>query len=45
MRPDCGAECPGPDVLEVGDDEDDGVDERLAALASLLGDDQAKKIG
>jgi uncharacterized protein len=45
MRPDCGAECSGPDVLEVGDDDNDGVDERLAALASLLGDDQAKKTG
>ncbi len=45
MRPDCGAECPGPDVLEVGDGDNDGVDERLAALASLLGDDQAKKTG
>ena len=43
MRPDCGLECPGPDVLEVGgedDASDDLVDERLAALASLLGDDQ-----
>lgn len=41
MRPDCGAECPGPDVLEAGEpDETDGVDARLAALASLLGDDE-----
>ena len=42
MRPDCGAECPGPDLLEVGgedDASDDHVDERLAALASLLPDD------
>ena len=42
MRPDCGAECPGPDLLEVGgedDASDDYVDERLAALASLLPDD------
>lgn len=42
MRPDCGAECPGPDL--PGDDDepaaDEAVDERLAALASLLGDDQ-----
>jgi uncharacterized protein len=46
MRPDCGAECPGPDMLEAGgDDESDEVDERLAALASLLGDDQARKTG
>jgi uncharacterized protein len=43
MRPDCGADCPGPDLLEVGAEDDAGddlVDERLAALASLLGDDQ-----
>jgi uncharacterized protein len=41
MRPDCGAECPGPDVLEAGERDDaDEVDDRLAALASLLGDDQ-----
>jgi uncharacterized protein len=43
MRPDCGADCPGPDLLEVGgedDASDDLVDDRLAALASLLGDDQ-----
>jgi uncharacterized protein len=44
MRPDCGADCPGPDLLEVGGEADAGddiVDERLAALASLLGDEQA----
>jgi uncharacterized protein len=43
MRADCGADCPGPDLLEVGGDTDAGddlVDERLAALASLLPDDQ-----
>ena len=43
MRPDCGADCPGPDLLEVGGEDDAGddpFDERLAALASLLGDDQ-----
>jgi len=43
MRPDCGTECPGPDVLEVGGEDgaaDAGVDERLAALARLLADDQ-----
>ncbi len=41
MRPDCGDECPGPDVLARESDEgNEGiVDERLAALASLLGDD------
>ena len=46
MRPDCGPDCPGPDVLEVGGDHgasDDAVDERLAALASLLADDQASE--
>lgn len=43
MRPDCGLECPGPDVLEVGGEDgasNDPVDERLAALANLLGDEQ-----
>jgi uncharacterized protein len=43
MRPDCGSECPGPDVLEVGGEDGaskEPVDERLAALASLLADDQ-----
>jgi uncharacterized protein len=43
MRPDCGSECPGPDVLEVGGEDGattDPVDERLAALANLLADDQ-----
>jgi uncharacterized protein len=43
MRPDCGPDCPGPDVLEVGGDDgasDDVVDERLAALASLLAEDR-----
>jgi uncharacterized protein len=46
MRPDCGPDCPGPDVLEVGGDDgasDDAVDERLAALASLLADDQVSE--
>jgi uncharacterized protein len=41
MRPDCGADCPGPDQV-VGDNED-VVDERLAALANLLGDDQTSE--
>jgi len=43
MRPDCGLECPGPDLLEVGGEDgasNDPVDERLAALANLLADDQ-----
>lgn len=41
MRPDCGAECPGPDLPGESDEasEEEPVDERLAALASLLGDD------
>ena len=39
MRPACGDDCPGPDVLESGDA--DAVDDRLAALAVLLDDDQA----
>jgi uncharacterized protein len=41
MRPDCGPDCPGPDVTEVGDDE--AVDDRFAALANLLGDDQGNE--
>ncbi len=44
MRADCGADCPGPDVLEAGGD-DEVVDERLAALASLLGDERMKETG
>lgn len=45
MRPTCGPDCPGPDVPEdyVGS-SDDFVDERLAALASLLGDDVPEKM-
>ena len=46
MRPDCGPDCPGPDLLEVGGEDgesDNIVDERLAALASLLGEDQANE--
>lgn len=39
MRPACGDECPGPDLLESGDDET--VDDRLAALAVLLDDERA----
>jgi uncharacterized protein len=44
MRPDCGPDCPGPDLLEVGDEDeaDEVVDARLAALASLLGDDKTR---
>lgn len=34
MRPDCGAACPGPAVI-AGDEEDD-IDNRFAALGSLL---------
>ena len=43
MRPTCGPDCPGPDVLEVGgttEGEDSAaVDARFAALANLLKDD------
>lgn len=43
MRPTCGPDCPGPDVLEVGErteaDEVAAVDNRFAALANLLKDD------
>jgi len=38
MRPMCGDDCPGPDLLETGDIE--VIDDRFAALASLLDDDQ-----
>lgn len=37
MRPACGDDCPGPDVLEVGEAE--SVDIRFAALADLLDDE------
>ncbi|MDQ3043995.1 MAG: DUF177 domain-containing protein [Chloroflexota bacterium] len=36
MRPDCGLDCPGPDLIEVG--EPSRVDERFAALSRLLED-------
>jgi uncharacterized protein len=42
MRPECGPDCPGP--ATIADDEgEDAVDERLAALASLLAGDQAEE--
>jgi uncharacterized protein len=37
MRPMCGDDCPGPDLLETGDDET--ADDRFSALASLLDDE------
>lgn len=37
MRPVCGDDCPGPDRVESGADDD--VDDRFAALADLLGDE------
>jgi uncharacterized protein len=42
MRPDCGPDCPGPGSLQpsVEEEVEAVVDARLAALASLLGDDQ-----
>jgi uncharacterized protein len=37
MRPDCGDQCPGPDLIAApAEGEDGAVDDRLAALASLL---------
>ena len=47
MRPDCGPDCPGPESLATGDadDETDVVDDRLAALASLLGDGPGRENG
>jgi uncharacterized protein len=38
MRPDCGDQCPGPDLsrLEAGEVAEEPVDDRLAALAALL---------
>jgi uncharacterized protein len=44
MRPDCGEACPGPDAIESGED-DEATDERLAALASLLGGEQDNRAG
>lgn len=41
MRPDCGPDCPGPDLPADALDEETAVDDRLAALASLLGDEEA----
>lgn len=38
MRPWCGPECPGPDMSGSEDEAD--VDERLAALAALLDEEQ-----
>jgi uncharacterized protein len=37
MRPDCGAECPGPP--EIAEDPDANVDARFAALEALLEDE------
>lgn len=34
MRPDCGAQCPGPPV--IASDGDDEIDDRFAALGALL---------
>lgn len=34
MRPDCGAQCPGPPA--IADDGENDVDERFAALGALL---------
>lgn len=40
MRPDCGSDCPGPDLPADEQSEETAVDARLAALAALLGDDK-----
>lgn len=44
MRPDCGPDCPGPDTFDDGADGEleAVVDDRMAALASLLRDDQTQ---
>jgi len=39
MRADCGDECPGPDVVETGDEPGD---ERFAALSRLLDEDPVR---
>jgi uncharacterized protein len=39
MRPDCGPDCPGPDVPADEQGEEMAVDSRMAALAALLADD------
>jgi uncharacterized protein len=38
MRPDCGDQCPGPDLTSLESDgaDEEPVDDRLAALAKLL---------
>jgi uncharacterized protein len=39
MRPDCGEQCPGPDLISEAPQADNAVvDDRLAALARLLDD-------
>jgi len=44
MKPNCGPDCPGPDLPDgETTSNDEVVDERLAALASLLGDDVPEK--
>lgn len=40
MRPDCGEQCPGPDLVDAGDEV--LIDARLAALARLLEDSNGK---
>jgi uncharacterized protein len=40
MRPTCGDDCPGPDVTEAGETEDEAIDNRFSALARLLDDDE-----
>lgn len=38
MRPSCGENCPGPPQVDQGED-DETIDERLAALSALLDDE------
>jgi uncharacterized protein len=40
MRPACGDSCPGPDVLESAEPNDELTDDRFAALAALLDEDE-----
>jgi DUF177 domain-containing protein len=40
MRPDCGAGCPGPEALLGEREEPPAIDDRFAALADLLNEDE-----
>ncbi|HEU5433367.1 MAG TPA: DUF177 domain-containing protein [Thermomicrobiales bacterium] len=45
MRPDCGAGCPGPETLLGEREQPAALDDRFAALADLLNDDEAAEPG